>query len=114
MHKSFKMPFECILCLFDRINTRCRIRVSGWLHICFQPDGNGQETDFVLYSTGWNVYSAAWNVYSMGWNVHSTLWNIKAIQWNKGSHLFHRVNVWRFEGFLTRTFSPPELSLIVM
>ena len=36
MHKSFKMPFECILCLFDRINTRCRIRVSGWLHICFR------------------------------------------------------------------------------
>ena len=52
MHKSFKMPFECILCLFDRINTRYRIRVSGWLHTCFQPDGNGQETGLVLYFTG--------------------------------------------------------------
>ena len=29
------MPFECIQSLFDRINTRCRIRVPGWLHICF-------------------------------------------------------------------------------
>ena len=37
------MPFECIQSLFEWINTRCRIRVPGWLHICFQPDGNGQE-----------------------------------------------------------------------
>ncbi|OUN80935.1 hypothetical protein B5F71_08295 [Bacteroides sp. An269] len=42
----------------------------------------------------------------MGWNVHSTLWNIKAIQWNKGNHLFHRMNVWRFEGFPCVSYLP--------
>ena len=56
------MPFECIQSLFEWINTRCRIRVPGWLHICFQPDGNGQETGLVLYSTGWNVHSTPWNI----------------------------------------------------